>query len=159
MLFDRGAMLTLDTLRRMADRMPSEPEGGSGGPPFRRPDAKLRTRELRLPSVRDERRRAVRLFAFAVTVSLAVLVPVGVIVTHAEDLVGGHLVYRELLHTALWYAGWTALLVVPFAAIGLGREVRRFERARERVGEDVTLDSSGLLRSADGHRTWPLHER
>ncbi|MEZ4339606.1 MAG: hypothetical protein R3B82_23530, partial [Sandaracinaceae bacterium] len=118
-------MLTLDTLRRMADRMPTEPEGGSGGTPFRRPDPVLRTRELRLPSVHDERRRAAGLFAFAVTVALAVLVPVGVLVTHAEGLLSGHVDYAALLRSALWFAGWTVAFVTPFAAVGLAREVKR----------------------------------
>ncbi|MCB9593368.1 MAG: hypothetical protein H6719_11610 [Sandaracinaceae bacterium] len=149
-------MLTLDTLRRMADRMPTEPQGSSGEPPFRRPDAALRTRELRLPTVRDEARRARRLFAFVVIVALAVLVPAGVLVNHAADLWAGTASPAAVLRTALWLAAWTAAGIVPFAGFGLWREVRRFREARERVGDLVTLESSGILRSADGERTYPL---
>ncbi len=151
-------MLTLDTLRRMADRMPTELDGASSGQPFRRPDEVLRRRELRLPSVRDERRRAFGLFAFALTVALAALVPVGVLACHAEDLFAGRVAGEALLRTASWYAVWTAALVAPLAGFGLAREVRRFARARARLGEHVTLESSGILRSADGERSYPLHD-
>ena len=74
-------MLTLDTLRRMADRMPTELSGASGKPPYRRPDVRLRGREGTLPSVRDEARRAGGLFAFVLFVAVAVFVPVGVLVS------------------------------------------------------------------------------
>ena len=50
-------MLTLDTLRRMAERMGEESVGASGESPFRRPDSVLRVREVDLPPLREEARR------------------------------------------------------------------------------------------------------
>ena len=152
-------MLTLDTLQRMADRMPGEPAGDAGAAPFRRPDAELRTREVQLPSVRDEARRAGSLFAFLVIVSLTVSVPVGVLVTHLADFWAGHFEAARVLHTALWFGGWTLLFIVPFAGFGLIRELYRYRDARARLGDRATLASNGLLRSQDGLRTYPLSAR
>lgn len=76
-------MLTLDTLRRMADRMPSEPVGDSGKPLYRRPDPDRRVRVVALPTVRDEARRAMSLFGFVVAVALVMLDASGVL--HSED--------------------------------------------------------------------------
>jgi len=145
-------MLTLDALRRMADRMPTEPAGDSGGPPFRKPDAALRTREIRLPGVREEARRAAGLFAFMVIVALVAVVPAGVLVTHAADFATG-VDPARLWSTARWFAGWTLVFIVPFAGIGLVREVLRLRRVRRRVGDVGILTADGCLRSVDGERT------
>jgi len=144
-------MLTLDALRRMADRMPTEPVGDSGGPPFRKPDAALRTREVRLPLVREEARRAAGLFGFVVVVALAAVVPAGVLVTHAAEFSGG-VDPARLFATARWFAGWTLVFIVPFAGIGLVREVLRLRRVRRRIGEVGVLGADGSLRSLDGER-------
>ena len=148
-------MLTLDALRRMADRMPTEPVGNSGGPPFRKPDVDLRTREVRLPRVREEARRAAGLFAFVVIVALVAVVPAGVLVTHAADFTTGVDPVR-LGATARWFAGWTLLFIVPFAGIGLVREVLRLRRVRRRIGDVGILGADGRLRSVDGERTVQL---
>lgn len=144
-------MLTLDALRRMADRMPTETVGDSGGPPFRKPDPSLRTREIRLPKVREEARRAAGLFAFVVIVALAAVVPAGVLVTHAAEFGSGADPARWFV-TARWFAGWTLLFIVPFAGIGLVREVLRLRRVRRQIGEVGMLTADGCLRSVDGER-------
>lgn len=150
MLFVQRDMLTLDALRRMADRMPSEPAGDSGTPTYRRPDGTLRTREVRLPPVREETRRAAGIFGFLVVVSLLAVVPAGIFVTHAEAFLAGRFEADSILATARWLAGWTLLFIVPFAGVGLAREVVRFRQARRRLGEVATLDCSGTLTSHDG---------
>ncbi|MBX3272866.1 MAG: hypothetical protein KF729_21570 [Sandaracinaceae bacterium] len=143
-------MLTLDSLRRMAERMPSEPVGGSGEPLYRRPDP-ARTRALRLPTVREEARRAAGSFAFVVLVALAVLVPAGLVAIHLGDLVAGRVITPSALgRSAAWLAAVLAALVVPFAGLGLAAEVVRFSRARAVLGERVVLDATGVLRRADG---------
>ena len=40
----------------------------------------------------------------------------------------------------------------------LVREVLRFHRARRRLGEIVMVESSGVLRSVDGDRSYPLRD-
>jgi len=149
-------MLTLDTLARMADRMPSEPHGDSGSPPFRAPDRRLRIREVSLPTVADETRRATGLFGFFVSVALLTLVPTGVVVTHALDFYAGHVPLAEISNTALWFGLATLLFTVPFAGIGLIREVRRYRRARALLGASVVVHTSGLLRSEDGSASYQL---
>jgi len=143
-------MLTLDALARMSDRMPSEPHGLSGSPPYRSPDAHLRTREVRLPTVAQETHRALRSFSFFVIVAMITLVPTGVFVTHALDLYEGRLILGELSRTAGFFALSTALFVVPFAGIGFARELHRFRRARRLLGVDVVIDGSGRVTSSDG---------
>lgn len=144
-------MLTLDTLARMADRMPTEMSGTSGAPPFRMPDSECRLREVSLPTVAEEAGRAAQLFAFVVSVAVLTFSSVGVMVGHADELLGGHVPESgALLSTALWYAGWTAMLIVPFAALGLGRELVRYHRVRQTVGDSAWLDARGWLHSESG---------
>ncbi len=149
-------MLTLDTLRRMADRMPNEPVGDSGTPPYRRPDAGARVRRVSLPSVRDEARRAAGLFGFVVVVAVATLAPVGVVATHATELWAGNADPSSMIRTGLWFVGWTLAFIAPFAGFGLFRELSRYRRARARLGESAMLDASGVLRSDDGEQAWSL---
>lgn len=147
-------MLTLDALARMARRMPSE-HAGEGR--YRRPDDGLRTRSVILPTPREERRRALGLFLLAVGLSAAVLTPTGVLVTHGADLLAGSAPDpTRLLRTAGWFLAATLAFVVPFAAIGLWRELRRFRRVRRAIGERALIDARGVLRSEDGTRSWPL---
>ncbi|MFK7988586.1 MAG: hypothetical protein AB8I08_21380 [Sandaracinaceae bacterium] len=147
----RPLMLTLDTLARMADRMPTEMSGTSGAPPFRVPDAECRLREVALPTVAEEAGRAARIFAFVVSVAVLTFSSVGVLVGHADELLAGHIpTSGALLSTALWYAGWTAMLIVPFAALGLVRELLRFHRVRQTVGDSAWLDARGWLHSESG---------
>ncbi|HJL19545.1 MAG TPA: hypothetical protein RMH99_28035 [Sandaracinaceae bacterium LLY-WYZ-13_1] len=146
-------MLTLDALRRTAERMPSEPASDGGKPPYRRPDD-ARRRRVTLPPVAEEVRRAVGLFAFVVGVAVAVLTAAGLVVAHGRALAEGRLPEVSVLReTALWYAGWTALLVGPFAAAGLGRELLRYRAVRDALGPSAWLDARGRLTSEDGSRT------
>ncbi len=146
-------MLTLDALARMARRMPEE----SLGDGYRRPDPGLRTRVVSLPTPREEARRARGLFALAVGLAAAVLTPTGVLCVHGAALLEGHApAPGALLTTGAWFLGAALALMVPFAALGLLREVRRFRRARELLGPRAILDASGVLRSEDGERTFRL---
>lgn len=147
-------MLTLDALAAMARRMSSElDEEGA----YRHPDEGLRTRAVELPHPKEEERRAWGLFGFAVGLSAAVLTPVGVLATHGQALFAGEAPEpATLLHTGLWFLAATLVFVVPLAAVGLVREVRRYRRVHQAIGERATIDCQGRLRSEDGLRTWPL---
>ena len=97
------------------------------------------------------------MFVFVVGVAVGTLSATGVVVGHAAQLAEARMPSPSaLLETALWYGGWTALFIVPFAAIGLVREVRRYAAARRALGERAWLDASGLLRSEDGAHQVPL---
>lgn len=147
-------MLTLDALARMARKMSTEAEDDGV---YRHPDKGLRTRAVTLPPPKEEARRAWGLFGLVVGLSTAALTPVGVLVTHGEELLAAQAPDPgAILRTGLWFLGATLLFIVPFAAIGLVREVRRYRRVHEAIGERATIDTSGRLRSEDGSRTWPL---
>jgi len=135
-------MLTLDVLAKMARRMAAEPTADGA---YRRPDQGTRTRTVDL------------LFGLAVGLSALVLTPTGVLVTHGAELLAGQVPEPlALLRTGAWFLGATLLFIVPFSAIGLWREVRRYRRVRQRLGERAILEPSGVLRSEDGSRRWRL---
>ncbi|MEQ9072361.1 MAG: hypothetical protein RLP09_00815 [Sandaracinaceae bacterium] len=149
-------MLTLDALRRMADRMPAELDLATDRPPYGR-GGHGQPRRVTLPPIREEVRRAVALFLFFVSVAVTVLTTAGLLTTHASALVDGQLPSHEVLvSTGLWFAGWSASLAAPFAALGLGREVRRYVRARRLLGPVAWLDPAGWLWNEDRSRRWPL---
>jgi hypothetical protein len=146
-------MLTLDELRRMAAEMPREPAPAGGQPPYRRPDDATRIRRITLPSVREEVRRATRLFAFFVGGTVGVFTLAGIVVTAVAALAEGAAPCLGTLSTSsLWYAGWTALAAAPFAAAGLAFEVERYRRVRRALGDTAWLDARGQLTSDDGRR-------
>ena len=148
------AMLTLDTLARMATRMPSEPGASPSDPPYRRPDP-MRVRQVSLPTVRDETWRALRLFAFGVTIAVVTMTLTGVIATHVGQVAeGAALDTGLLLRTALWYAGWTLLFVAPPTAWALWREVRRFRAIREFVGPLALVDAAARIKAREGDGPW-----
>lgn len=143
-------MLTLDTLARMADRMPSEPFGDGGRPPFRRPDPS-RSRWVVLPTVADEVTRALGLFAASLGAFVALITAGGVLANYGLELAGGAPPpLDDVARTALWLAAWTAAIFAPFAAVGLAREVRRYRAVRAQVGPGGWLGPGPTLSSADG---------
>ncbi len=143
-------MLTLDALARMADRMPSEPLGDGGRPPYRRPDPS-RSRWVELPPVADEGTRALGLFLAGVGACVSVITAGGVLATYGLELAAGAWPSLDVLcRTALWLAGCTAAMLGPFAAIGLTRELLRYRAVRARVGPGGWLGPGATLSSADG---------
>jgi hypothetical protein len=144
-------MLTLDALARMATRMPTEPAGDAGRPPYRRGDPDALRRAVALPSVADETRRALGLFLLVVGTATTVVAVTGTALTHGWRFAQGEAgTLLELGGTALWFALWTALIIGPLAAVGLVREVRRFAKVRRAIGADAWLDVRGELTSLDG---------
>ena len=149
-------MLTLDTLRKMAARMPDELGEAEPRPPYGRADAG-QPRRVTLPSVQEETRRALAMFAFFVGAAVSVLTTAGLLCTFGGALADGVMpTGAAVLATALWYAGWSAAFAAPFAAFGLWREVRRYRAARELLGPVAWLDPAGWLWSEDRTRRYAL---
>lgn len=151
-------MMTLDTLARMADRMSSELDRGGSRPPYRRADAELMVRQVSLPPLAEERRRAGAIFLFVVGVAVAVFTVTGVLVTQGAALAEGTVGLDVLLRTALAFALGTAAIVIPFAGLGVWRELSRYRRVRAAFGPTAWLDREGRLRSEDGARVLSLRD-
>lgn len=152
-------MLTLDTLRRMAERMPAELDRAADRAPYGR-GGDGQPRRVTLPPVREEVRRASGLFVFFVGVAVTTLTILGLLCAHASAMIAGQMpTGAALLTSGLWFAGWSAAFTVPFAAIGLWREVRRYARARRTLGPVAWLDPEGWLWSEDRSTRWPLRPR
>ena len=144
-------MMTLDTLARMAERMPSEPAPDAGSPPYRFPDKNARIRAVNLPSLRDEKRRAVGIFTFVLGSAALTMTLAGMVATGGSALLDGEALQWAALSTAgAWYALSAVAFLGPIAAFALLREVRRYKEARNALGAEAWLDTHGYLHSVDG---------